>query len=221
MGLQVMMKKRYDEKLGYYVEEPYRHIITTDFSYLLPTPKVKPVGEPLPYDWPDKGFWPITIIGNMVGLLIVALIFLLLILAFPLTSQACEVDSTESTFIDGTPVPDDWITDEVIDSVLDDWICVHPIYIMPDPLIPIIDTTRIDTTITDWELRMVEVSNCEDYPKEAHWMTAMGCPPSKPGCNYCMSHRETVGKAFPVYDIKYHIDTIGYRLTAEQLRRLR
>lgn len=144
-----------------------------------------------------------------------------------LTSQACEVDSTRKPLKYNDPAVQYWIAHDSARAF--DNQTPEPrrviVFMLPDdtgycPPIPIIDTT-IDTVIIDWELRMVEVNNCEDYPNEICVITLMGCPPSNPDCNYCMNHRETIGKAFPVYDIKYTLDTIGYRLTAEQLRRLR
>lgn len=45
-------------------------------TFFLPEHKAKQVGEPLPWGWEDKMFWPITIIGNMVGLLVIVLIFI-------------------------------------------------------------------------------------------------------------------------------------------------
>ena len=80
-----------------------------------------------------------------------------------------------------------------------------------------IDTVKADTTIIDWKLEMIYISTCLE-PKNingAHLYTLMGCP-SGVECNYCMTHREQVGKAVPVYKITYDFDTLYY-LSPEQL----
>jgi hypothetical protein len=78
-----------------------------------------------------------------------------------------------------------------------------------------IDTVEADSTIVDWGVRKITVNNCEEYPREACYTTLVGWS-GGPDPNYCISHGTIIGKAYPIYNIEYTIDT-AYRLTPEQV----
>lgn len=143
----------------------------------------------------------------------------------PLTSQACEGDSTEANdswrygvykLVTDTDAPTWRLQDSGFYSGLPfgllvfDSLCVviDPHFTKCPPSIPIIDTTRIDTVA--WERK--ERSRHET--KSRYW-----CLEASDG--ECLFIEHYVTDSIWTPQLHYTIDTIGYRLTDEQVRRLR
>lgn len=84
-----------------------------------------------------------------------------------------------------------------------------------------IDTVRVDTDTIGFDYIGKEVHiSADEY--SGCWMTLMGCPPSNPDCNYCITegHYKIDSVWQPIVNIKYTTDTTYY-LTPEQVEWLK